>query len=252
MNSEDIERQPRDEACVEIKLYTAKDALKREASRIEVPENTEMLLSPTNREFASYFAQVEIKSYEDLQLLGFVPRRLSEEKVRQAIAADDDEVYKIASSSMAQKSAHDCNCGNQDAYAEKPYGSSLRTNYNSIRKRHNPALARLLSDHLNTHVSWDDPSASIVRKWALSSRIRAISSLLFEDITINRNATLAVAANTKSLLAHNIWIHQTGRLVQQGSYLKIWANSINTFSGFVSITAADAARKIAPPWLITE
>ena len=107
MNSEEIERQPDDEACVEIKLCTAKDVLKREASRIEVPENAEMLLSPTNREFASYFSQVEIKSYEDLQLLGFVPRRLSEEKVRQVITADDDEVYKVAYSSMSQETAHD-------------------------------------------------------------------------------------------------------------------------------------------------
>jgi hypothetical protein len=248
MNSEDIEKQPHDAACAEIKLYTAKDLLKREASRIEVPENTEMLLSPSNREFASYFSQVEVKSYEDLQLLGFVPRRLSEEKIRQAITADDDEVYKVAYSSMSQKTAYDCNCGNQDVYSVKLYGTSLRTNYNNIRKKHNPALARLLSDHLNTQVAWDDPLASVVRKWAISSRIdKLIYVVLLEDIIINRNATLAVAANTKSLLAHNIWIHQTGRLVKQGSYLKIWANSINTVSASV-----DAVRKIAPPWLIAE
>jgi hypothetical protein len=45
-----------------------------------------------------------------LQTLGLVPRELSEEKVRRAIAADDDEAYKIAQS-MPYESMQEYACG---------------------------------------------------------------------------------------------------------------------------------------------
>jgi hypothetical protein len=132
-------------------------------------------------------------------------------------------------------------------------GNPIRTTYNGIRKRHNPALARLLSDHYGTQMSWDTPVPAIVRKWVIFLRLNPeIIITLLGDITIHRNATLAVAASSKSLMAWNIWIHTTGRLVAHGSYLKVWANSINRFTDFLSSAVIDAAHKIAPLWALTE
>lgn len=225
-------------------------ALGRKARRVEVPENTELLISPADPEFAGSFSRVQVTSYGDLQLLGFVPRKLAEEKVRHAMAADDDEVYKLASN-MPSSFTRNCDCGGLDADAARSRGSSLRPTYNSIRKYHNPGLASLLSDHFGTHIPWDSPVAGVIRKWVIYPAIKPeLIVVLLEDITINRNATLAVAPNTKSLMAFNIWIHHTGRLVQQGSYLKIWANSISVFRNFVGTTTTTTGHNI--PWLINE
>lgn len=250
MNTENMERSLPNLGA-EVKLYSAKEMLRREARNIEVPENAELLLSPSHPELASYFAQIRLQSYEDLQLLGFVPRKLSEEKIRRAIAADDDEVYKIASA--APQVTHACECMNEVSLTRRSsFSSGLRTAYNAIRKAHNLALARLLSDHYNTSIPWDDPVPRIVRRWVSSLDARIYSGFgiliaLTADITINRNATLKTDKSMKSLLANNIWIHRTGRLVQQGSYMKIWANSIRTFINISGVVTE--ATKRTPPWI---
>ncbi len=252
MNGENNDGNRDEEACAGVKLVTAKEALKREVRRIEVPENSVLLLSPANLDYESFFSRVRLKLYEDLQTLGFVPRRLTEDKVRQAMAADDDEVYKLAGRLLRQP-VQGCGCSKQNTHVEMPRVSQVRTIYNSMRKKHNPALANVLSDHYGTHISWDSSVAAIVRKWVeFLSLNKEILLLFLDDIIINRNATLTVVANAKSLLAHNIWIHKTGRLVNQGSYLKIWANSINRFNDFLSPVTVEVARKVTPIWLLTE
>jgi len=249
----DTDRNSREEACPEIRLLNAKDALRLELRPIEVPENAELLLSPGNPEYANSFIRVRLKSYEDLQTLGFVPRKLAEDKVRQAMAADDAEMYDLAGK-MFRQSPCECGCSKRTMDVSQSRGSPIRMIYNRMRKRHNPALSRVLSDHYGTKISWDTPVPAIVRKWVefLLLRPEEIIIALLGDITIHRNATLAVAASSKSLLARNIWIHKTGRLVGQGSYLKVWANSINRFSDFLNPAAIAAAQKIAPLWTLTE
>jgi hypothetical protein len=249
MNTEGVEEKACEIPWTSIKLCTAKEALRHEARNIVVPENVDLTLSPSHPELLNYFVRVPLKTYEDLQLLGFVPRKLSEEKVRQAIAADDEEAYKL-SGTLSPQAPSDCECKNTLPRASS-YSQNLRSIYNGIRKTHNPSLARLLSDHFSTHITWDDPVAGITRKWALylDSRLsKVLLVAILMDITINRGASLAVDANVKSFLAHNIQIHRTGRLIQQGSYMKIWANSMTTFLDFTDVLTQ--VPKVAPPWLI--
>jgi hypothetical protein len=251
MDNENVDRNLSQGDYPEIALVTSREALRREFMRIEVPEDSELSLSPTNREYARCFARVHLQSYEDLQTLGFVPRRLPEERVREAIATDDEEAFKLASTMMHQP-VRDCGCESQGAYQERASRSTLRTAYNSVRKSHNRALAGLLSDHYGTHIAWDSPLAGIVRKWDSYLGLNAeIVIALLEDIIINRNATLAVAANAKSLLAHNIWVHDTGRLVLQGSYTKVWANSVNRFS-ILRPEVLETLREQEPPWSLSQ
>jgi hypothetical protein len=237
------------EEPVRCEVLPAAELLRREGRRIEVPENAEVLLSPSNPEFAPFFYQVPLRSYDDLQLLGFVPRRLSEERVRRAIAEDDDEAYRLAISAPLEAAA-DCECSGG---ANMSRAGRFRGAYNALRARHNPALARLLSEHYGARVEWDSPVAGIVRRWADALRPEYIAIIaLLEDITINRNATLFVAPSAKSLLAHNIWIHRTGTLRQQGSYLRVWANSINHFSNVLVQFEVEALRRARPVWLASE
>jgi hypothetical protein len=214
-----------------------------------VPDDQEIVLSPDNPQFARSFARVQLKAYADLQLLGLVPRYLSEEKVRKAISADDAEVYQMAARTLSLATPCDCS-GHAASDAAAARANPLRSAYNRLRKHHHPALAAVLAYHYGTHVAWDEPVSSIVRNWTSALRVGSLVHVaLIGDITINKNATLTVAAPAKSLLAWNIWIERTGRLVQQGSYLKVWANSINRFR-HLDINLVAAAAKVAPLWQV--
>lgn len=238
---EDAEGRP------EIRLMTAREALGLEPRPIVVPDDHEIVLSPDDRQFTRSFARVRLSTYEDLQLLGFVPRHLSEEKVRRAISADDAEVYQMAGRMVSAAPSCDCSGHALSAQASARM-SPVRSTYNRLRKHHQPALAAVLADHYGAQVAWDEPVSAVVRNWASAVRTGPIIHIaLLDDITINKNATLTVAAPAKSLLARNIWIERTGRLVQQGSYLKVWANSINRFR-HLDLNLVATAAKNAPIW----
>lgn len=251
MNADTVDRDEEEEGRAEIRLLDAREVLRLEPRPIVVPEDHEMVLSPDNRQFAESFARVRLKTYEDLQLLGFVPRHLSEEKVRKAIGADDAEVYQMAGRMLSQPTPP-CDCSGHalsDQVAAR--ANPLRSAYNRLRKHHHPSLAAALADHYGAPIAWDEPISAIVRNWTSAVRVRSLVYVaLLGDITINKNATLSVAAPAKSLLAWNIWIERTGRLVQQGSYLKVWANSINRFR-HLDLNLVTAAAKIAPVWQLS-
>jgi len=221
-----------------IKVLSAKEALRRDLKTLEVPAGADVMFSPYEPEFADYFAQVEVKIFDDLKTLGFVPRGLKEESVRRAIADDDEEAYKIAQTRLYNSpSGHGCEC--QPQKSSGPV-SKLREQYASARQSFNPALARVLSDHLKTRIEWDNPIAGIVHKWVrhIEFAERAVNVAILNDITINRGATLRVDASTRSLLAGSIYIHQTGRLIFNGGYLKIWAHAISRLRTFAISTTA--------------
>src|SRR6185503_16692718 len=88
----------------ELKVISAKEALRRELKPLEVRAGADVMFSPYEQEFVDYFAQVAIKNFDDLKILGFVPRGLQEDKVRRAIADDDDQAFKIAQSRLANSS----------------------------------------------------------------------------------------------------------------------------------------------------
>jgi hypothetical protein len=249
MNTDTLDRDD-EERRAEPPLMSAREVLSLEPRPLVVPEDQEVVLSPDHSNFARSFARVRLSAYADLQLLGFVPRHLSEDKVRKAISADDAEVYQMASRTLSLATPCDCS-GHAASDQAAVRASPLRSAYNRLRKRHHPALAAVLADHYGTHVAWDEPVSSIVRNWTSAVRVGSLVHIaLLGDITINKNATLTVASPAKSLLAWNIWIERTGRLVQQGSYLKIWANSMNRFRHF-DLEAVNAAAKISPVWQLS-
>jgi hypothetical protein len=252
MNTDPHEGAPPPDPYPHLPVLTAREALRRDVHRLEVPEGTEHLLCPGNREQAGRFFRTQIQGYADLQTLGFVPRRLAEEKLRQAIADDDRTVYERVAA-CAQPPAP-CGCHGNEAGAAPSRTTPLRQAYNATRKSHHPALARLLSDHLGTTVEWDAPLAATTRRWLVAAKMRVvIVGVLLQDIVIHRNAQLSVAAAAKSLLAHDIFIHRTGRLVQQGGYLRIWANSIHRFNDIlVSAELISAAKRTSATWLLND
>lgn len=237
-------------------LTPAREVLRRETHRLDVPDNSEQLLCPSNREHAGRFFRTQLQGYGDLQVLGLIPRRLSEEKLRQAVVDDDRTVFeRVSALHTLAGGASPCGCvGSSHASDAASRASPLRLAYNAARKRHHPAVARLLSDHLGSEVDWDAPLAATTRRWFLSAKSRSvIVGVLLNDIVIHRNAQLSIAPAAKSLFAHDIFIHRTGRLVQQGGYLRIWANSIHRFNDIVvSAELIAAARRTSAGWLLND
>lgn len=222
----------------------AKEAIRQATRTIEVQENSELHLSPSNDGFADCFVQVQINSYEDLQILGLIPRGLTEEKVRRAVTDDDDEAYRMVSNSL-QLSNRNCNCMKRNGQIPKMHRDNFKQAYTSIRRNHQPALAKILSAHYNRSIRWDAPIAIITKRWYdyLNLPIsKALLIALAKDIIIHNTAILTVASSIKSLLAHNIIIYKTGKLVQQGKYLKIWASSITYGPPVIEV-------HVTPPWL---
>jgi hypothetical protein len=225
---------------------TAREALSRTTRSIQIPDDETVVLSPASPEFGQAFVRVQATTFDDLQLLGLVPRGIAEEPLKRAIAADDDTAATVVRQAPPRDT--ECACHGGDAQATRvAYGRDLRLAYGRVRKSYHPALASLLSDHLGTRVTWDSPTAAIVRK-NVTGALRQTPHMiaLFEDITIGKNATLAVDPTLKTLYAGTIWIHRSGRLRQQGSYVKIWASAIRTYVDFASVVTNSA--KVHAPW----
>lgn len=237
----------------EIKLCSAYEALNQETRNIEVPENKTLTLSPANRELAGAFSRVPLESFKDLQLLGFIPSGLDEEKIRNAISNDDDENYRIALTTP-NWNTRKCSCEGHGTEDSKSVGQDFHFTYTNIRERYHPALANLLSEFYRTRISADSPLASNIKKFITKwDRLRyenniAISTI-FKDIVINRGATLIIPPINTSLLAHNIWFHQTANMIHQGGYLKIWASAIHTFK-ILRAEDFEAWSSEKPSWLI--
>jgi hypothetical protein len=88
----------------------------------------------------------------------------------------------------------------------------------------------VLSNHYGTELEWDSHLAISVRGWASRfSKEALVTVALFRDIQIGRNARLDVDASSIELLARHIRIHRSGTLSHHGGYLRIWANSIETY-----------------------
>lgn len=231
-----------------VRQLAAKDVLRLELRPIEVPENQTFVFSPANHDYASCFARVRLRSYEDLRILGFIPRKLAEEKIRQAIAADDAEAFDLAGK-MLRDSGGDCGCMEKGARESTKQASPIRPKYNSIRKRHNPALARLVGDHYGVQMAWDEPLVAILRHSLLALAIGPeILTAVSGDIIIHRNATFAVSRASRLVMARNIWINKSGQFVSQSSYLRIWANSINCVLDFLDPNIVIEGRKTVPIW----
>jgi hypothetical protein len=246
-----IQQRYRDDA---VRVYPARDALKRESDNLVVPEGQTITFTPSDRGLAHYFARVELAAFDDLQILGFVPRKLPEQEVRRAIQMDDDEAYKMSASAVASFGTP-CGCESRAAVTARTgqyetFQIRFRKAYREVRRANNPALARLLSDHYGVQIPFNDPLPTIVRNWISYFDVTArfgppILISVLQDVTIHRGGALTTDPGLKSFLARNIWIHKTGQLVQRGSYLKIWAHAISGFWDFQEIVTAAG---LEPSW----
>jgi hypothetical protein len=206
-----------------------------------VPEDQEWHVDQRDERFSGMLHRVRVCTYEDLQTLHFIPVRLRETDVREAMAHDDGEALAAARSHL-QTGSMVCSCGMGAgvAHASGPvaYRRSLRTTYNAIRKFYNPALARVYSEAMGTKEAWDSLAVAIVAGWVkkvppsltLASAppppklIHPLLVMFGKEIEINKNATLYTGP-VNYLNAIALKIHVGGKMKIQSSGIKIWCKS---------------------------
>lgn len=187
---------------------------------------------------------VVLERYRDLQLLGIVPRDLEEDVFTDAVRADDAAVLEHILAHPEQDS--NCQCHSETALARE---SAMRRQYETVRKSFNPKLAEVMSKAARVRFDWDAALVGVARKRYLSLALKPeILVLLARDIRINRSSTMMLDKQTRLLLAHNIYIHDSGTLATRGGYLRIWANSVSRWNELTPIAIHPVDR---PVWALT-
>lgn len=216
----DDEMRRSDGACANgNNLSTVDQALRGEVQNLRLEPEQNVEIGPDS----SHGRTVRLETFRDLQGLGFVPRAAKEDAVASAIRQDDKSVFEFVMAHPGEQPSH-CECSDgPPARAATP----LRAQFDRVRPSFNPALASVITEAAGIALDWDSPVVGLVRRRYLDlvSKI-PIGLVLLKDIVITRKATLTIAPKTKVLLANNIYIHDTGRLVTHGGYLRIWANSV--------------------------
>lgn len=238
MQKSDISVEPDGE--LNLPEISARELLKQRGRDLEVQENEVVHLDPAKGQYRDSMFNVRVASFEDAQLMGMIPRKAKREAIVKAIAADDAKAYKLATRHFDPTASCACHGAEQ--------GLSLQATYLAFRKRNNPYLAEVLSEVVGSKFEWHSPAVSALRKYAIiaSTGFNLISAL-FTDITINRGSSLVVGRRARSMFANHIAIHRTGKLIQTGGYLRIWATSLTRFSDVPQI--ADL-KHLETPWFV--
>jgi len=232
------------------KVKTPQDVAKHQGRDFRVPDGDEMTVTPDTPDVFP----VEVRTFQDLQTLNFIPPQLQEAATRAAIAADNAAALVLAQGILQNRPAGGSSCGCDDAHtstlsslaAFRPVNRDLMTaavpasalelppkttfaqdlavTYNGIRKSLNTQLAGLLEAATQREVRFDSRLAGIARGWInrvdLFGRI-PVGVFRPRDVVIGRNATLFLNPDVTSLRANNIQIHVGGRLIVQSGYVKI-------------------------------
>jgi hypothetical protein len=221
------------------------DALRGFKEDIDVPESATVRLGGEDRAFSRHLRLINVASYDDLRLLGLVPRDHDEAKVRSAIAEDDEIAVRIALDRVDP-----CDCARHDESSRRRSASEVFTAaFNRVRALNHPSLSHLLSAGHSKRFPLDT-QAGLTRMWVSrldEGMLRAgLLALMAQDITIRKDARLFTPTKLKVMFANNIFIHKSGSLISQGNYLSIQCNSIQRFSIFSQWVTEIV--KIQPTW----
>lgn len=192
--------------------------LESERPDLIVTESVERELRMTDQEASHHFERVVVRSFGDLQALGFAPAEVTEAHVRAALADDDLEALRTSS--------RPCNC--TDATDEQSNASASRVAFDEIRATQHPHLARLFSEQTGIEHQWDSISVRVLAgaMSQLSLHELYLQLLLARDIVVQANASLLIDAGISLLRARDIKLHVGARLVLTGPYAKVICRSV--------------------------
>lgn len=208
-------------------IISIEEALGKPREDLFVARDQSVTIGPDRREYSKYFHNVNIKTFNDLKSLHLIPEKLEENKVRESIKLDEEEALKVARLRMEVIIS--------DLVTQPRYDTQLKKVYSSIRKGLNTNLARLISDTYESGTPFESRKMSPIlldkqfnNLINIEERMKRLHGQIatIKDITISNNAKLSVDPNVDTLFAKNIRIHQGGKLIIRGSFLKIVCDSM--------------------------
>ncbi len=159
------------------KVLSPDEFVRVEPESLVVQQGTVLVLEPTNPDQSKYFATVALRTYEDLQTMGFMPRGIELERMKVAIQDDDDGTRREVE---LRRNA-----------TEIYQRTGMRQQYNQSRREYHPALSRVLADHYGVSIAADSTSARTVWNWAKYIDVKKgglIWANILQDITIHQDA----------------------------------------------------------------
>jgi hypothetical protein len=235
-----------------LRIMDAREVLRQEPIDLQVPDGANWTVSPNEGDLSHHLFGVQIKSVEDLQILGHVPRGIKPSTLLKALEADDEQADEQMRSGSVAPRQGGCGCGGQCG------GGCAQTAddpYRTIRRAYHPNLAQVLSNHWGVRLVSNDAAVKLTHKWLRTIGIVTVVNL-FHDIAIGRDAVLTIDKKSRSLYARNILIARTGTLRHRGGYIKVWANAVDRWDpAWVNIASAQLPKWVTQgliPWRLEQ
>jgi len=189
---------------------------------IVVKPNETMSLSYADKQHLELFCRVQIKDFGDLQELKYLPDKIDEKSLMNAIQKDDLEFFRISSGGLSTLNQEDCNCGHKKKINQPGWK----------RKQYNIHLAALLSDRYNQPFKWNDARIQkifAIYNWYWRNKkfpFRLPVWITVKDIVVGENGVLNFP-DCDGLNAANIKLHKDSSVNFGRGYVKINCTSLS-------------------------
>ena len=193
-------------------------ALRATGIQIEVPSGEMVTIGPFEARYADAYRVAEVRSFEDLQSLGLVPRGLSEQTARDALLSDD-RAFRERRGDAAERSA----CACEDASAAP--AARIR------RSRIQASLGEALASPSRKSSALDDPGVIHVyhhlARWFDKPARYLVGVIRAQNIFIGWDGILVMSPTVTVVDADVIDIADSGRLKFQASSVNVRCATLN-------------------------
>lgn len=207
----------------QVERLISPDEMKALKSRdIVVKANETISISNADKQHLELFSRVQIKDLGDLQELRYLPNKIDEKSLMNAVKKDDLEFFRICSGGSNSLSHEDCNCGHK----KKIIHSGWK------RKHYNIHLADLLSSIYSQPFKWNDAKTQkiyAIYNWYWRNKkfpFRFPVWITVKDIVVGENGVLNFP-DCDGLYAANIKLHKNSSVNFGRGYVKINCASLS-------------------------
>jgi hypothetical protein len=164
-----------------------------------------MTAGPFEERYSEAFHLAEVRSFDDLHVLGFIRKEITENEMIEALRADES-VFREASRKHQHRAAYLSNC----SCDESGSGSVVAL----PRRLFQDHLIELLQPLSRELLAVDDPEVRHhyyhARSWLSRSNLHLVGIFTLNNINIEDRATLTMTPTVQALYANEITIGNQG------------------------------------------
>ena len=197
------------------------EALRATSIVIDVPARESETIGLRSERFSEAFCIANVRSFDEMQVLGLVPRGFSEHEARLAVAEDDRE-HQARTRELQQARAGSSRASGCGCEGEKIKVSRRRTQAN---------LSALLPEHFRRAAEGADASAAHVyqhlRRWLDKPAMYLVGLVRAQGIVVREDSLLVMDAAVSLVNASFINIFSGGRLKFLAGSVNVRCDSLN-------------------------